>query len=139
VNKNIQMECSMLDDLYKLCPYSTNISILIKKETDEKYFTTLSKFKKLSELTISDPQAFETTPFMFMNLDVRENKLEKLNLDFNFQDKMVYAEFLEVLFKTTNLKTFERTLQNMSPEESKIISDWLTKNTSVTELNLNRL
>jgi hypothetical protein len=130
------MECHHLEELHKLCPHSTQISITIKNPFEPNYIDSLKLFNNLSSLKI---QSNIDTPELFEFLtDYLKNKEKKLEIFSVLTLNENICEFLEEIFENTDLREFQRISLSFTKEESKIISNWLKKNTSLNSLSLNR-
>jgi hypothetical protein len=130
------MEPEDLQTLFALCPTITNIELKCSNE-NAPYLKNSNKFKNLNSLKfVGQMNASYFTEFLST---LEENKLKKIQLpDLNFREKKQILKFHKILFEKTNLEEFQFiSYENYNEEETKIISNYLEKNSSLKKLDLN--
>jgi hypothetical protein len=127
------MEPEDLPTLFALCPSITNIELKCSNE-NAPYFKILNKFKNLTSLKVVG--IMDASYFIEFLSTLEENNLKKIQLpDLNFPEKKQILKFHKILFEKTNLEEFQFiSIENYNEEETKIISNYLEKNSNLKNL-----
>jgi hypothetical protein len=135
------MDLNHLEELHELCPGLDYLSVFYEEEKKKK-LENLLKFKELTNINFGSSYGTKNSikPFIsFLKSLKDDNKITKITFpELQVEEVENVSEFYQILFEKVKLTTFRGislTCLQKIPDESKFLSCWIEKSSTVQNIN----